>query len=69
MPCAPDYDVHEPYEALDRLVLGSWGNAMRDAVRNKGRWKGAVRIPKILVLTGKAKGREGFPFSVCMLEG
>ena len=24
---------------------------MRDAVRNKERWKGAVRLPKILVLT------------------
>ena len=24
---------------------------MRDAVRNKKRWKGAVRLPKILVLT------------------
>ena len=32
-------------------VLGSWGNAMRGAVRNKERWKGAqVRLPKILVL-------------------
>ena len=31
-------------------VLGSWGNAMRDAVRNRERGKGAVRLPKILVL-------------------
>ena len=35
-----------------RSVLGSWGKAMRDAVRNKERWeKGAVRLPKILALT------------------
>ena len=27
------------------------GKTMRDAVRNKERWKGAVRLPKILVLT------------------
>ena len=27
---------------------------MRDAVRNKERWKGAVRLPKILVLTERA---------------
>ena len=32
-------------------VLGSWVKTMRDAVRNKERWKGAVRLPKILVLT------------------
>ena len=31
-------------------VLGSWGKAIRDAVRNTERWKGAVRLPKILVL-------------------
>ena len=31
-------------------VLGSWGNAMRDAVRNKEVYKGAVRLPKVLVL-------------------
>ena len=29
---------------------------MRDAVRNKERWKGAVRLPKILVLTGTFTG-------------
>ena len=33
-------------------VLGSWGKAMRVALRNKESWgKGAVRLPKILVLT------------------
>ena len=31
-------------------VLGSWGNTTRGAVRNKEWWKGAVRLPKILVL-------------------
>ena len=41
----------------DRLlgsVLGSWDNAMRDAIRNnkKGE-KGAVRLPKILVLKAR----------------
>ena len=52
-------------------VLGSWVTPMRDAVRNKERWgKGAVRLPKILVLTcvltglqslGSARSRRGLP--------
>ena len=34
------------------LVLGSWGNIMREVVNNKKSCgKGAVRLPKILVLT------------------
>ena len=32
------------------IVLGSRGSTMRDAVRNKEGEKGAVRLPKILVL-------------------
>ena len=43
-------------------VLGSWAKTMRDVVRNKERWGGAVRLPKILVLTygleGHVQGQE-----------
>ena len=40
------------------LVLGSWGETMRDAARDKERWKGRhVRLlPKILVLLIDAIG-------------
>ena len=42
-------------------VLGSWGEAMRGAVGNKERWeRGAVRVPKILVLTIWAEVRPPF---------
>ena len=37
-----------PSSAQLGSVLGSWGKTTRDAVRNKERWKGAVRLPKIL---------------------
>ena len=43
--------LHLPSSAQLGSVLGSWVKTMRDAVRNKERWKGAVRLPKILVLT------------------
>ena len=36
-------------------TLGSWGKTMRDAVRNKERGKGAVRLPKILVLSARGQ--------------
>ena len=43
---------HACTEVRRESVIGSWGKAMRGAVRNKERWgKGAVRLPKILVLT------------------
>ena len=41
--------LHGPGRAS---VRGSLGKTMRDAVMNKERVKPAVRLPKILVLTG-----------------
>ena len=48
-----------PYGAW--AVLGSWGNTMRGAVRNKDSENGAIRLPKILVLTIQALYRRARP--------
>ena len=42
-----------PSSAQLGSVLGSWVKNMRDAVRNKERWKDAVHLPNILVLTAR----------------
>ena len=39
------------------------GKTMRDAVRSKERWKGAVRLPKTLALKSPVNG-----LNVCFLE-
>ena len=51
-------EVYRQMKGPSPPVLGSWGNTMRGAGRNKERSeKDAVRLPKILVLTYGAARR------------